>query len=63
MKKQLVLIAMLFCVAGAFAQNSRSALTAARAAMSTAKSYNMALVWQDKQETDRNPGIKKEEKK
>lgn len=60
MKKQLVLIAMLFCVAGAFAQNSRSALTAARAVMSTAKSYNIALVWQDKQETDRNPGIKKE---
>lgn len=59
MKKQILLTAMLFCVAGAFAQ-SRSALTEARTEMSSAKSYNIALVWQDKQETDRNPGIKKE---
>ncbi len=60
MKKQLLLSAMLFCAAGAFAQNSRAALTATKQQLSEAKSYNIALVWQDKQETDRNPGIKKE---
>jgi hypothetical protein len=60
MKKQLLLSTMLFCVASAFAQNSRSALTATKEQMSSAKSYNIALVWQDKQETDRNPGIRKE---
>lgn len=60
MKKQLLLCTMLFCVASAFAQNSRSALTATKEQMSSAKSYNIALVWLDKQETDRNPGIRKE---
>lgn len=60
MKKQLLFSAMLLFVAGAFAQNSRSALTATKEQLSSAKSYNIALVWQDKQETDRNPGIRKE---
>ena len=60
MKKQLLFSAMLIFVAGAFAQNSRSALTATKEQLSSAKSYNIALVWQDKQETDRNPGIRKE---
>lgn len=60
MKKQLLFSAMLFFVAAAFSQNNRSALTATKQQLSEAKSYNIALVWQDKQETDRNPGIKKE---
>lgn len=60
MKKQLVFSAMLFCIVGAFAQNNQSALTASKQQLSKAKSYNIALVWQDKQETDRNPGIRKE---
>jgi hypothetical protein len=60
MKKQILFIALQLCVVGAFAQNNRTALVAAKQQLSEAKSYNIALVWQDKQETDRNPGIKKE---
>ncbi len=60
MKKQFLLNAMLFCLSTSFAQNNLSALTATREQLSSAKSYTIALVWQDKQETDRNPGIRKE---